>query len=865
MALGKFTIREIGSRPGRAILTLLSVVIGVAMVVSVNVAAQTTRRANKDLYETLAGRASLEVMAEAGIPFDQAVLEKVASVPGVEAAVPLIRGKVNLTFQADAKQPAGEVGEAAAEAEGAGNEQEGGKRKKVHIQVLGIDPEKDGTVRDYSLIAGQWIDTTKSKVLLDSNFASNLGLRVHDKLRMWSRQGNRRTFTVTGLIAPRGAAAIGQGVAYMSIESAQKLFDLDGTIHTIQVVTADGANLPEIQAAILQVLPQGLVVRPPAMRTQQANERLLSTELGLTLATFFSWVLAALIVLNTFQMNVVERRRQLAILRAIGATRRQVIQAIFREGLGMGLLGTALGLMVGLGGAKLISNAMARVMQTNLPPIEISWQPLALALLGGPVVSVLGALWPAWRAGKLTPLEGMGAILPSEIEAPRWTMFLIGLAISLCGGAALFLCIRGVLPVDGTVTSTIVVLIGLILTIPMVLRPLTSIASKVFSPLLRVEGRLAEGQIVRRRGRTTLTVGVLFLAVAFGIGMAINIVDNVNDVKDWARTTITGDFFVRGMTFDTSMGEAADVPESIGPEIAEIPGVKRVMTIRYAETQVAGQPVSIIIGPFGEKDGRQLELIAGNPDTLLEEMEAGNVVIGSVLATRAKLKLGDTIPLKVLEGQKPPKIVAIANEYMAGGLAMHMRPQPAADLLGIKGLNGYVVKTEPGQVAEVGAGLKNLVQKHGLILQSQKELLTMIDNMMAAVVGCFWFLLVLVFVVAAFGVVNTLTMNVIEQTRELGLLRIVAMTRNQVRKLIVSQAALLATIGLVPGVLAGLALAWFMNQAMETLAGRPIDFDLHPVVILSCFCVAFCIVLLAAWFPANRAAKLKLAEALQYQ
>ena len=141
----------------------------------------------------------------------------------------------------------------------------------------------------------------------------------------------------------------------------------------------------------------------------------------------------------------------------------------------------------------------------------------------------------------------------------------------------------------------------------------------------------------------------------------------------------------------------------------------------------------------------------------------------------------------------------------------------------------------------------------------------MIDNMMAAVVGCFWFLLVLVFVVAAFGVVNTLTMNVIEQTRELGLLRIVAMTRNQVRKLIVSQAALLATIGLVPGVLAGLALAWFMNLAMETLAGRPIDFDLHPVVILSCFCVAFCIVLLAAWFPANRAAKLKLAEALQYQ
>jgi putative ABC transport system permease protein len=108
-------------------------------------------------------------------------------------------------------------------------------------------------------------------------------------------------------------------------------------------------------------------------------------------------------------------------------------------------------------------------------------------------------------------------------------------------------------------------------------------------------------------------------------------------------------------------------------------------------------------------------------------------------------------------------------------------------------------------------------------------------------------------------------MNVIEQTRELGLLRIVAMTRNQVRKMIVSQATLLAAIGLAPGIAAGMALAWFMNMSLETLTGRTIAFDMHPVVVSCCFVAAFAIVLLAAWFPANRASKLKLAEALQYQ
>ena len=874
MALGKFTIREIGSRPGRAILTLLSVVIGVAMVVSVNIAAQTTRLANKDMYETLAGKSSLEVMTEAGVPFDQSVLDKVANVDGVVAAVPLIRIGAKMTYIDPRTKPAVKPGENDAagggdSADGAGEEttEDDGAvdRLQVDVQALGIDPEKDEAVRDYTLIAGKRIDSTRNRILMDNDFASGLGLKVNDKVRFYVKDRSKKEFTIVGLIAPRGAAAIGQGVVYMSIESAQKLLGMEGEIHSIQIVTEDTVKPATVNNAIVGILPQGLVVRPSALRTDQANETLLSTELGLNLATFFSWGLALLIVLNTFQMNVVERRRQLAILRAIGATRGQIMSTIFREGLCMGLLGTVLGLLAGIGGAMLISNAMARVLQTNLPPIVLNWQPLLLAAAVGPAVSVLGALWPAWRASKLTPLEGMGVVLPSEIEAPRWTLFTLGLFVTLSGAIVLSLCIKGILPINGSVLSSLTILVGLVLMIPMVLRPLTSGASALFSPLLRVEGRLAEGQIVRRRGRTTLTVGVLFLAVAFGIGMAINIVDNVDDVKVWAKTTITGDFFIRGSTFTTKVGEAADVPENIADEIKAIPGVHRLLTMRSADTRVGEQAVKIIVGQFGESDGRQLALVEGDPTILLSQLEAGDAVIGSVLASRAKLKMGDVIPLQVLEGQKPPKVVGIANEYMAGGLTIHMRPQPAADAFGIKGLNAYVIKVKPGYLDSVGTELKGVVQRNGLILQTQKELLAMIDGMMAGLVGCLWALLVMVFVVAAFGVVNTLTMNVIEQTRELGLLRIVAMTRNQVRKMIVSQATLLAVIGLAPGVAAGLALAWFMNLSMETIVGRTIVFDMHPIVIASCFGVAFCIVLLAAWFPANRAAKLKLAEALQYQ
>ncbi|MCE9545444.1 MAG: ABC transporter permease [Planctomycetia bacterium] len=871
MALGRFTMREIRSRPGRAILTLLSVVIGVATVVSVNLAAQTTRRAYKDMFATMAGRASLEVMSEAGAGFDQDVLEKIEHVHGVVAAVPVIR-RLAVMFVDLPKNAKGAV---AKEGKGADNppddaaadDDEAKNRQKVQVNVLGIDPNRDKAVRDYRLKEGQWFDE-KNKLLVDANFAENLHLKVGDEVRLLTPSRMKPyKFLITGLISPRSGSSVGQGVIYMSLEVAQKRFDCKGQIDSIQVVTQDDEELKSVEAAMARILPPGLVIRSPASKTQQADETLLSTEQGLNLATYFSWLLALLIVFNTFQMNVVERRRQLAILRAIGATRGQVMRVVCREGITMGIIGTALGILAGIGGAQLISRAMAQVLQTGLPQMEFSWRPLILAAIAGPVVSLLGAVLPAWRAGRLSPLEGMGAILPAEMESPPWTMASLGVAVNLFGGAVLMACIRGRLPANLAVLAALGMLIGLVLMIPVALKPLAHVVTSVLSPLLRVEGRLAEGQIVRRRGRTTLTVGVLFLAIAFGIGMANTIVDNVNDVKKWSQATIRGDYFVRAMMPRMDDGLAADLPAELGEEIKAIPSVAGVQTVGFANSKVGDQAVVIVVGEFIGPGRREFDLVKGDRNKVRAELQAGNVIIGSVLAQRTGLTLGSSIPLKIKGATEPTtvKVVGVTNEYMAGGLTMYMEKDVAQKMLGIVCVNAYILNAAPGRVDELGVALQSLCEKHGLILQSQKELLGVIDAKMAGLVGCLWFLLVLVFVVAAFGLINTLTMNVIEQTRELGLLRIVAMTRSQVRKMIMAQATLLASLGLVPGVLAGLAVAWLMNLSMQPVLGHVIGFHAHPLVIAGCFGVAFFIVLFAAWFPAERATRLKIAEALQYQ
>jgi putative ABC transport system permease protein len=183
----------------------------------------------------------------------------------------------------------------------------------------------------------------------------------------------------------------------------------------------------------------------------------------------------------------------------------------------------------------------------------------------------------------------------------------------------------------------------------------------------------------------------------------------------------------------------------------------------------------------------------------------------------------------------------------------------------MEGVDAYVVKADPQKLKEVESALRQVCVEDGVLLQSYADLTQTIEGMMAGVVASLWGLLVLGLVVAAFGVVNTLGMNVLEQTRELGLLRVVAMTRDQVRKTIVAQAVMLGLLGIVPGLLASVAMTYVLYLATLPVVGHPIPFTWHPWLLAGSFSLALVIVLAAAWVPAERAARLQLHEALRYE
>ncbi|MCE9545531.1 MAG: FtsX-like permease family protein [Planctomycetia bacterium] len=839
MALGRFSIREVRSRPGRAVLTLLSVVIGVAMIISVSVATSTTRRAVKQIFDTVNGRSPLEVVSEAGAAFDQAVATKIQKVPGVEAAIPVVRQPAIMYY---------------------------GDHKRITVFALGVDPAKDAAIREHRLVAGRELTAADEGLMVDSGLAEKLDLKVDDTVKLLTRSGLEK-FTIVGLSAPTGAAASGQAMIFLSLGTAQENLRASGKIDSVQIVVREGAVLDKVEAEIKAALPNGLVTLRSTARRSQADETLRSTEQAVLLATCFSWLLALLLVLNTFQMNVVERRRQLAILRAIGATRRQIMWLVCREALTMGIAGTLIGIVIGLAGAAVLSRATFELLQIPLPAMQVSWEPLLLAAIIGPAISVLGAVFPAWRAGQLSPLEGMGAVVASDSESPPWWIGGTGVSIFSVGGLFIKASFMQRVPMNISIIAALAMLVGVVLLLPVMLSPMARAAGVALSWIMGVEGRLAQGQIVRRRGRTTLTVGVLFLAISFGIGMANTIVDSIYDVQRWCRNASQGDFFVRAMMPDMNTGLACDLPEQVGKEIRQIPDIAAIQTVRFAKADVLGQGVIILAGDFGEQQDERFrfELITGEAAGLREALRRGDVLIGTVLALRAKLKVGDEIPLETQEGRKTVRVAGTVNDYLGGGLTMYMDNRVAKKLLGIEGVDAYVIWAATGKLDGVEQALRTLSANHGVLLQTKREVLGLIDAMMKGLVACLWFLLVVVFMVAAFGVVNTLTMNVIEQTRELGLLRIVAMTRRQVRKMILAQAALLALIGLTPGVLAGLGVAYIINLSMGPLMGHPVTFVVHTQLTVACFATAFMIVLAAAWFPATRAARLKLTEALQVQ
>ncbi|MBL9124028.1 MAG: ABC transporter permease [Planctomycetaceae bacterium] len=840
MALWKYTSREITRRPGRTTLTLLGIALGVAAIVAVSITARTTRRAYRDMFESLTGRAALEVVAEGLTDFDPQSLTELTAIPGVEALVPVVQSPVALV----------------------------GGSSSAGALALGIDPARDTATRKYVFREGRQV-ASGDELVLPVSLADGQDLKLGDSLTLMAPTGSAR-MKIVGLLEPQGAAGVAGGmIVFMPLQTAQRIFDVSGRVNSVQIVLAAGQSEQALERRIGAALPPGLVVQVPAMRGTLAQENLKSTEQGLSSMSFVSLVAGAFVILNTFLMNLGERRKQLAILRALGTTRRQLTRLLLREAFVLGLIGTAVGILFGWGASSAMASATQKLMGAPLPPIRLGLDTILLALALGPGMALGATLVPVRQAVRRPVLEGLGDERDVHDRPQRRWPSLLGLGMVLSDLLLLYGLFHRWF---GPVTTAILIPAGLgaflggtALALPLIFAPLERFVARLFAPFWGLEGRLALRQLNRRRTRTALTVGVLFIATVVTIGMGNSLLNNVSDVHEWSQRTVTSDFLIRSVMPDTGMVLAAALPPGLDERIGQLPGVGRVDRLSFVPIRTGGQQALLLARSFDFTKPIALDFDQGDEPALRAKLQAGEVVVGTVLAQRLKLQPGDKLTLNTQAGPRDVRVAGTTTEYTGGGMSFYMEYEAARRLLDFKGANVFMVTALPGEAGVLEQSLRKFCTDERLLLQSNAEFHAVVDWMMQGVLGSLWLLMALVFVVASLGIVNTLTMNALEQTREFGVLRAIGMLRGQLRKMVLAEALALGVISVLPAAVAGSGLAWLINVASRPLVGHPVEFRLTLWFVAACCVAAVLTAVLAAILPARRVARLEVVQALQYE
>ena len=827
--------REWRLRPGRAVLTIFSVAFAVAVVFGSSLAASMVRRAYATVSTALEGSPIVDVLAAKGGRFFAQSVPRLDDVNGVREVTPLL-------FRATSAHVAG---------------------KRWRTMVLGLSEPSSPAWSRLEIASGR-LPQTGGEALIDASVADSLGLKTPQQITVLVRRGTAK-LTVVGAVKPISLREYGDGITLvLPLADAQKTFGLSDQVDRVRVFVNAKEDCDPVQKQLSARMPAGLIVREPVGRMRLAEEILRSTELALQFGGMLALAMAAFIILNTLRMNFSERRWQFAVMRAIGATSSQVQRLVLVEGLWFGICGLIVGVPGGLLLAYILSHAMQGLLHANLPPTQPGIETYVLGCSVGPLVAVLAAWLTARQSRRLSPLEGIVGVEPAGLEHyPRRALLLSVLAWIIAGGGLVGVA-RGDLRFQWAIPSGLMMLVAFIFLIPAVLLPFTRAIAWLLRGSLATLGLLASRQAEHRTTRMGLTIGVLVVALCNGIGLGHAILNNVDDVRGWYRRTMSGDYFLQRMGRPMPSAESNPVSESI-QEIRAMPGIARVETIYYFQAAVDEEPVTCVAREFSPSVALPWQLPPDEERQLRVALENRQLVVSSALAKRMSLHLGDKMRLEVSGRVHSLCVAAIVNDYTQGGQVVFLDRAAAERLFDLGDPYFYVLTRAPDAPAELEDNLRKYADSHHYLLQSFSDLRRQLDQLINGVVGSLFVLMGIGFVVGGLGVSNTLAMGVLEQTRELGLLRIVGMTRGQVRRLILVEGMLIGAIGIVLGTLAGGTTAYMIHVCNWALLGYNVAFAVHGWLFILSTAGCLVITLLAAWTPARQASRINLLTAIAFE
>jgi putative ABC transport system permease protein len=831
----------------RLVLTTLSVVLGVAFVAGTFVLTDTMSSVFDDLVrggagtidvlvraENPAGGSAIEDMEVAPLPIPEAILDEVLAVDGVERAEGGIEGFALIV------RPDGEP-----------------------ITPMGPPTLGAGWFAEGRTIGeGGRPPSAPDEVVVDAATAERNGLRTGDRVTIVFSSTSPRAFTIVGISSmERGDNLAGATLAEFDQRTAQEVLDLEGHFSSINVWAQEGVDHEVLVDRVEAALPEGFGAITAAA---WADELMASIDeaLGFITVTFgifaaIALVVGAFIIANTFSITVLQRTREFALLRSLGASRRQVVGSVVGEAVVVGTLASLLGVVAGLGLAVGL-NALLRAFGFDMPSGALVLRPrtVVVAVSVGLVVTVLSALLPARRAAGIHP---MAALRDVDVQAYRPSRLRLASGI---GAAVAATSVLGVAALGQPVRAGTLVGLGAVLA----LAALASAGPSLTRPVLRLfggsgerfgaVGRLARSNSLRTPRRTWTTAAALTIGLALVSSVAVL----ASSMKVAAADAIDGTLRADAIITAASAMAGGSVPPVLARELAEVPEVGAISALRGGAGEILGERTSVLAVDPAHWDGvAATTFVEGS---LAQLSTPGTVALDRDLAAELELQVGDVVPAVFpASGPFELRLGAIyePDQLLSGwllSLDTHalLLPRPVDAVVLVSGAPGAAPETLLAAIEDVVAAYPSV------LVQDQTEyrdsVAAQVDRLLALVTA----LLGMALFIAILGIMNTLALSIHERTHEIGLLRAVGMTRRQVRSMVRWEAVTVALLGAVVGMALGVLFGWATTRA---LADEGLGAFVLPVgQLIGAGVLAALAGVLAAVLPARKAANLDVLRAV---
>jgi putative ABC transport system permease protein len=848
-------LKGIAGRKVRALLTAIAIVLGVAMISGTYILTDTINNGFNTIVTNSYKNADVVISGEAAFKntngngvetptFPQSVLGEVQKLPDVEAA-------------------AGSVA--------SDNVKLIGKDGKVidtgGAPSLGFSiNEQDQQFNPTQLTAGAW-PKGSGQVVIDKSTASREGFGVGDQIAVQA-VGPQRKFQVSGIAELTGVGSIGGATfAIFDLPTAQKLFAKPGQLDAIRIQSKPGVSTEKLISQIQPLLPPTAVVRDTNAQVKEDKKGFDIAFLQYILLAFAGIALfvGAFVIANTLSITIAQRMREFATLRTLGASRRQVMWSVIVEAFVVGVLGSVIGLFLGLALAKGL-NALFVTFGIDLPQGQtvFATRTVIVSLLVGTIVTLVASIRPARRATRVPPIAAVreGSVLPVSRFAkygPVTAFVVLAIAVTLVSLGTLGSGIATGPRLLALGIGVILLFFGVSMNASRVVRPLAAVLGAPARSIGGAPGILARDNATRNPARTASTASALMIGLALVTFVAIFSAGIFKSFEDAVDELFIADYAI------TATNTFTGIDVAVGKSLLGKPGVSDSTPIRQGSGHFLGSDHDLSGVAPNVATGVKIDWKTGG-SSVPSELGKDGFFTNTDFAKSHHLKVGSTMSLEFPSGQrKTVRLVGTYKEPNGGSpfgdatvstqLFDKYIPRPK-DLM-------ILVNTPDGVSDANTATLEDDVSGFAdAKVQTRDEFKTNFLAPIKKIINLLYALLALAVIVSLVGIINTLVLTIFERTRELGMLRAVGMTRRQVRMMIRYESIVTALMGATLGLIVGVFLAALVSQA---LSGEGVVFAVPWLQLLYFIIAAILVGIFAAVIPARRAARLNVLQALQYE